>query len=384
MHEFKLKISKAQAEGDPDVHSEEDSELTKENIHRKYKRLSAQKEVDRTISVACQSSSDLLNRAGHLLQKAAPLSTVPHILSEHFRLLEQIHVPTINRVEGSVPLLNKMIGVTSTLDEVAKYSLLNCLQKRVWDHENGERIIDMLWDATSELDADIESLVSTPRDTNFGGHIMNILAHNNGLKKLSSCVSRICSDRENFPAQFGEDIAKKCVKILASRDSELGQFRPCKPADGDHMFAMQALQDNLLQNVKKLGTEISDIEVIEDKIRTFYDEIRSSREFQVSNNFLAVQRVLQHKIRPIPVAHPLSENPPTLFNESLLDFEMEARMEKLGIDAQENSTALEYLSSLEFGVDGSKIHSTSLIPTGNVDEVVNELATSETFLSVCE
>ena len=106
MH-YRCKISKAQAEGDPDFHSEEDSELTKENIHRNYKRLSAPKEVDRTISVACQSSSDLLNSAGHLLQKTAPLSTVLRILSEHFRLLEQIHVPTISRAEGSIPSLEQ-------------------------------------------------------------------------------------------------------------------------------------------------------------------------------------------------------------------------------------------------------------------------------------
>ena len=57
-------------------------------------------------------------------------------------------------------------------------------------------IMDMLLDATSKLDADIERLVLTRRDTNFGRHIMNILAHNIGFKKLSSNVSRICSDRE--------------------------------------------------------------------------------------------------------------------------------------------------------------------------------------------
>lgn len=64
-----------------------------------------------------------------------------------------------------------------------------------------------------------------------------------------------------------------------------------------------------------------------------------------------------------------------LFNKNLLDFEIEARMEKLEINEQANSPALEHLSSLEFGADGSKIHSAysaSLIPTENVAEVVNE------------
>lgn len=55
------------------------------------------------------------------------------------------------------------------------------------------------------------------------------------------------------------------------------------------MFAMQALQDNPLQNVKKLGSEISDIEVIEDKIRTFYEGISSLQQLFGRSEGLATQ-----------------------------------------------------------------------------------------------
>ncbi|XP_028967343.1 uncharacterized protein LOC114828235 [Galendromus occidentalis] len=384
LHEAKQKLTEDQGKesrrGDP----EETVSEVLETLHRKHKRLTAQKEVDRSVAVACQSSADLLNRGGQLLQKAAPLLTVPSVLSGHLQSLKRIKVPKLARAEGSLPSLTKMIEVTQSFDEVAKYSLLCFLQKRVVDYSDGERAISVLSNAVAELNNDIQRLRSTPRDTKLGSNIMNILAHVCGLKKLSSEVLRICLERENVSEQLGEDIARNCVRIITSKTAKLGEVRICGTVDTDQMLTTETLQENLVESIQRLSAEISSTEVIEDSIRASFEEICNSRELQATSSLLPIQRSLYPTVQPIPVVCPILKNPSTVLDDTLLDLDLEPRMEKLVIDSQENSSALEYLSSLEFGVDGSKIHAAPLIPVGNVDEVVHELTTFETLRSLSE
>lgn len=350
-----------------------------EDAQRKHKRLTAQKEVDRTVAVSCQLSTDLLNRGGHLLQKTAPLLPVREILSQHLQALKQIHVPKLVRAEGNLPSLTRLVKVTPKLDEVAKYSVQCFLQKGVFDHCDGERAISVLKDAVSEINADLQRLASAPPDVKLGDNVMNIFAHVCGVKELGSKVQKACAERENACVQLGEEIAKKCTEIISSKNSKLGECRSQSSSNPDQMFMMESLQENLVEIIQILGTRISSVESMENGIASNFVEICNSRDLEIARNILPTQRNPYNMVQPVSKTCPTSKGTPATFCGTLLEDELEARMEKLEIDPQENSTALECLASMEFGVDGSKIHKAVCIPPGNVDEVVNELTNFETI-----
>lgn len=362
-------------------------------LNRKHKRLMCQKMNAVGASVVCQIVLNTMDQAEQALCEASPLIEMVSFLRNRIDALNEIDLPQLKKTPKTPSesvLLTAALRSQEGANHIVKFSMQEVVHNHLYDYSDASRTLKLLTDAVKDLQMQVEGTEKL-HDEAYNADLLQILVHVHAMRKLASQVTGLSNICVNFRTARAENIIKQCVDILKSRHDNLSSNSYSRRIHGDHshnVVDLNGLRADRLSEIASAASQISDIEAIEEEMQTFreklYSPSRLLRSFYLCMNVLRSQKpVTQMQLKKhhttggaaVYFAGGYAYEPQLTIPDNFIQQmdplrvdDIEAQLEPL-----DNRQAIEYLTSLQYSVDTSKLAARPSLPKNDMKSVINEL-----------